>query len=79
MENFTLRRSDLWNYFSSRGSGFNQIQVECVVPYDELDWVNMGRINEGARFLIEFVFRKVWIFCFFVCLFVKLGAEFDLL
>ena len=24
-------------------------KVECVAPYDELDWVNMGRVEEGAR------------------------------
>ena len=28
-------------------------KVECVAPYDELDWVNMGRVEEGARYSNE--------------------------
>ena len=28
-------------------------KVECVAPYDELDWVNMGRVEEGARLSYE--------------------------
>ena len=32
------------------------LQVECVAPYDELDWADIGRVKEGARFRFVFLF-----------------------
>jgi len=26
-----------------------QVEVECVAPYDEADWVSLGRVADGAR------------------------------
>ena len=47
-------------------------KVECVAPYDELDWVNMGRVEEGARYSSELnrqqikKKKKTIFICFFV-------------
>ena len=55
MEICTRRRSDIFPYVSKDFTLIKLIfvvvvKVECVAPYDELDWVNMGRTKEGARF-----------------------------